>query len=253
MPIGTAGPGVLPPSAVGGPGVKQRGEFTLAPPTQTGPRLMTAGPHNLYPQPGIGTGSRPIPGAGSGGGSQGGAPPASYSYGSDVQANPYLDKAFKYFEDLWGQAGDLSKETYNKEPALQDYANQRAYALKDAAAQSGARGFAPGTGMSLAQSQNYLQGTEQGTQALAGNLWNAGLKARTDLLGQMGGILGGMGGVGNNIAQNQLGLLNQGLEQQKFGLDSWYKTNMLPIEMEKAKSGLLTNQIQAMAALGGLI
>ncbi len=176
-----------------------------------------------------------------------------YQFNNNVQANPYLDKAFGYFDDLWAKSKALEGETYNKEPALQDFRDSRAQGLKETEATAGGRGFAPGTGMSLAQKANYGNASLQGEQELAGNLWNAGLNQRTQLMGQMAQILGGMSGTGSAIAGNQLGVMNAMTDQARFGLDAWYKTNMLPIEMEKAKSGLVTNQIQAMNALAGLL
>lgn len=179
---------------------------------------------------GPGTPGGGIPGGGGGGGAGGGGGTAT----GNIQANPYLDKAFKYFEDLWGKAGELENETYNKEPAIQDYQRMRAQGLKELEAGAGGRGFGPGTGMSLAQMQTYGQGTEQGAQGLAGNLWNAGLNQRTALLSNMANILGGLGGVGGNIASNQLGLSNLGLGYAQLGADTLYKQQMLALEQAKA-------------------
>ena len=219
--------------------------------------VHTRTPAGGYPTVGPGRrGVAPVVGAGNiggGGPSVGGAGPMSGDFTTNIQANPYLDKVFGYFDELWGKAGDLSKETYNKDPAIQDYQDTRAQGYKEAQAMSGGRGFGPGTGMSIAQMQRYGDTSERGEQELAGNLWNSGLNQRTQLLNNMAGILGGMTGAGSAIAGNQLGLMGQGLEQAKFGLDAWYKTNMLPIEMEKAKSSLVSNQLAALGQIGGLL
>lgn len=194
----------------------------------------------------------PAPGSGS----SGGAPPPGWGGGgfnTNVEANPYLKEAFGYFRDLWGKAGELSNETYNKDPAIQDYQDTRAQGYKEAQAMSGGRGFGPGTGMSMAQMQRYGDTTERGEQELAGNLWNAGLNQRTQLLGQMASILGGMGGVGGNIAGNQLGLINAATAQAAQQAEAMYKMSMLPIEMERARAGLMNSQIAAMSQLAGLL
>lgn len=199
----------------------------------------------------------PVGGAATGGsGSSGGAPPPGWGGGgfnTNVEANPYLKEAFGYFRDLWGKAGELSNETYNKDPAIQDYQDTRAQGYKEAQAMSGGRGFGPGTGMSMAQMQRYGDTTERGEQELAGNLWNAGLNQRTQLLGQMASILGGMGGVGGNIAGNQLGLINAATAQAAQQAEAMYKMSMLPIEMERARAGLMNSQIAAMSQLAGLL
>lgn len=241
MGLGSRGPAMTgvwgrSAGAVGGP-------VTTRTP-QGGYRPLTPGP--------VGAGN--IGGGSVGGaGGPGGAAGMGYGYGQSIQANPYLDQVFQYYKDLWGQAGDLSKETYNKDPAIQDYQDTRAQGYKEQQAMAGGRGFGPGTGMSMAQMQRYGDTSNRGEQELAGNLWNAGLNQRTQLLGQMAGVLGGMTGAGSAIAGNQLGLGQLGLDQAKFGLNAWYTTNMLPIEMEKAKSGLLTNQLGALAQIGSLL
>jgi hypothetical protein len=157
-----------------------------------------------------------------------------YGYTNNIQANPYLDKAFKYFEELWGKSKDLEGETYNKEPAIQDYERMRSQGMKEQQAGAGAKGFGPGTGMSLSQMQQYGQGTEQGAQGLAGNLWNQGLTQRTALLNNMGNILQGLGGVGNNIAGNELGTGQLGLGYATLGSNTALKLQELALEQERA-------------------
>lgn len=250
VPYVTPGTPQKPPPVSGltkvGGGPAQTGVWGRSASSVGGP-ITTRTPAGGYPGAG-----GPV-GAGNIGGSVGGAAPMGANFNTNIQANPYLDQVFGYFNDLWGQAGDLSKETYNKDPAIQDYQDTRAQGLKEAQAMSGQRGFGPGTGMSMAQMQQYGDTSNRGEQELAGNLWNAGLNQRTQLLGQMANVLGGMTGAGSAIANNQLGMGNLGLEQAKYGLDAWYKTNMLPIEMEKAKASLLTNQIAALGSIGALL
>lgn len=191
-----------------------------------------------------------------GGGSSGGAPPPGWGGGgfnTNVEANPYLAKAFGYFEELWNKSKALEGETYNKDPAIQDYQDTRAQGYKEAQAMAGGRGFGPGTGMSMAQMQRYGDTTNRGEQELAGNLWNAGLNQRTQLLQNMAGILSGMGGVGGNLANNQLGLINAATAQAAQQAEAMYKMSMLPIEMERARVGLMNNQISAMSQIAGML
>jgi hypothetical protein len=190
---------------------------------------------------------------GTGGSSTGGAPPPAASFNTNVQANPYLAKAFGYFDELWGKSKGLYDEALDPTSAIQNYQDMRAQGLKEVEANAGSRGFGRGTGMTLAQQGNYLAGSQQGEQELAADWRNKGLQFQSGLLGQMTGLLGGMTGAGNAIAGNQLGLLGQGLEQQKFGLDAWYKSNMLPIEMERAKSNVLTSQLSALSSIASML
>lgn len=186
--------------------------------------------------------------------SQGGAPaPTQAASTSNVEVNPYLKQVFGMYQDLMKQGQDLYGKALDPTAAIQNYQDMRAQGLKELQAQSGSRGFRPGTGMSLAQSQDYLMGSDQGEQQLAADWQNQGLQFQAGLLGQLGNLVGGAGGTGNAIAQNQLGLLGQGLDQSRFALDAWYKQNMLPIEMQKAKNDVLVSQISALGALGGLI
>ena len=62
----------------------------------------------------------------------------------------------------------------------------------------------------------------------------------------------GAAGVGAGIGQEQLGWGAQGLEGQRLASDAWYKANMLPIEMERARTANLASQISAISALAGL-
>ena len=202
--------------------------------------------------------SGPVAGAGGpGGGGAGGVgafgPVAGQTYGQDIQANPYLSEVFGMYKDLLGQAKNLYGEALDPTAALQSYQDLRAQGLKELQAQTGARGFAPGTGLSLAQSQDYLSRAQQGEQGLAADWRNRGLQFQAQVLGQMASALGGAGRTGADIAGNQLGLAGQGLDAMRFGLDAWYKQNMLPIELERARSQTLSAQIDALSRLGGLI
>lgn len=238
MSLGSGGPAMT--------GVWGKSASSVGGPVTT--RTPVGGYRALNPGP-VGAGNI----GGGSGTSVGGAAPMGGDFNTNVQANPYLDKAFGYFDDLWKKAGELEGETYNKDPAIQDYQDTRAQGYKEAQAGAASRGFGPGTGMSMAQMQRYGDTSERGEQELAGNLWNAGLTQRTQLLNNMSNILGGMTGAGSAIANNQLGLMGQGLEQAKYGLDAWYKSNMLPIEMEKAKSSLISNQLSALGQISGLL
>jgi hypothetical protein len=192
-----------------------------------------------------------------GGGSTGGAPPPGMGQQaastSNVEVNPYLSQVFGMYKDLLKQGQDLYGKALDPTSAIQNYEDMRAQGMKELQAQSGARGFRPGTGMSLAQQQDYLMGSDQGEQQLAADWQNKGLQFQAGLLGQLGNLVGGAGGTGANIAQNQLGLLGQGLQQQQYALDAWYKQNMLPIEMQKARNDMLVSQMSALSGLTGAL
>lgn len=239
MSLGSRGPAMTgqwgrSASSVGGPVTSRTPEG--------GYRALNPGP--------VGAGNI---GGGSGGASVGGAPPIGSGFNTNIPANPYLDKAFGYFDDLWNKAGELNNETYDKNPALEDFKDTRAQGYQEATAGAGSRGFGPDSGMSMAMRQRYGDSTLRGEQELAGNLWNAGLDRRTELLKNMNNILGGMTGAGSAIAGNQVALMGQGLDQARYGLDAWYKASMLPIEMEKAKTGLVTSQLAALGQIGSLL
>jgi hypothetical protein len=169
-----------------------------------------------------------------------------------VDPNPYLDKIFNRFESLYGQAQDLYGKAPDPTAALQNYQDLRAQGMREAQAQAGRRGFAPGTGMSLAQTQDILSRSQQGEQELTADWANRALEFQKGLLGTMGGVLGGAAGVGAGIGQEQLGWGGQGLAAQQHQLDAWYKGQMLPIEMEKAKNQNLATQVAAMRAAAGM-
>lgn len=216
---------------------------------QPGNTLLPRGQNNWGRGPSWGgpvAGARPGPGVG-------GAAGAAGTAGQNIQANPFLAETFGYFRDLWNKAGDLSNETYNKEPAIQDYQRTRAQGLKEIQANAGRQGFGPGTGLNVSQMGGYGRDTEQGAQALAGNLWNAGLDQRTRLLDNMSQILGGMGGVGASTAANQAQLAGLGQQASRDAVDAWYKTNMLPIEMEKARNQIQIANITAATQLAGML
>jgi len=200
--------------------------------------------------------NKPNRGGGGGGGgavSRGGAPPPGAStFDSRVDPNPYLDQIFNRYNSLFQRAEDLYGKAPDPTAALEDYKDLRAQGMREAQAQAGARGFAPGTGMSLAQTQDLLNRSQQGEHELTSNWANQALMFQKDLLGSMGNVLSGAAGVGAGIGQEQLGWGAQGLDAQRLAADSWYKANMLPIEMEKAKTANLANQINAISALSGL-
>lgn len=200
------------------------------------------------PAPGSSRGGAGRPGGGRGGGGGG----AASGYDARVDPNPYLDKIFNRYEGLFDQSQELYGKAPDATPALENYKDLRAQGMKEATAMAGSRGFAPGTGMSLAQTQDLLSRSQQGEQELTANWANRALDFQKDLLGTMGGVLGGAAGVGAGIGQEQLGWGRQGLDSQRHLLDSWYKTQMLPIEMEKAKTANLSNQIAAIGSLAGL-
>lgn len=208
---------------------------------------------------GVATTSGPTPwlqkpqgGAGGGGPVQRGGGGRAADLTTRVDPNPYLDKIFGRFEGLF----DQSQELYGKAPdptaALENYKDLRAQGLKEATAQAGQRGFAPGTGMSLAQTQDILSRSQQGEQELTADWANRALDFQKDLLGTMGGVLSGAAGVGAGIGQEQLGYGQLGLDTQRHQLDAWYKGQMLPIEMERARNANLATQIQAISSLAGL-
>jgi hypothetical protein len=188
------------------------------------------------------------PGAPTAGGSYGGAPSGGGSYTQDVQANPYLDKAFSYFGDLWNRSKDLYGQALDPTPAVQQFQDTRAQGLKDVQAMSGQRGFGPGTGMLASQLGDYATQSLRGEQGLAADWRNKGLQFQQGLLGQMTGILGGMGGVGQNIAGNQLGLGQLGVEQAKLGADTWYKQQELELRKQQIAADM---QAKALAATAG--
>lgn len=200
---------------------------------------------------------------GRGGGSRYGgpsAPPPGANMGgsggrstTQVDPNPYLDRIFNRFEELYGRSGDLYDKALDPTAALEDYKDLRAQGMKEAQAQAGRRGFAPGTGMSLAQTQDILNRSQQGEHELAADWQNRGLEFQKSLLGTMGGILGGAAGVGAGIGQEQLGWGRQGLEAQQLAADSWYKSQMLPIEMERARSANLAAQMSALSSMAGMV
>lgn len=171
---------------------------------------------------------------------------------SNVAPNPYLDKIFNRFQGLFDQSQDLYGKALDPTPALENYKDLRAQGMKEAQAQAGGRGFSPGTGMSLSQTSDLLNRSQQGEQELTADWQNRGMEFQKGLLGTMGGILGGAGSVGQGIGQEQLGYGRLGLDTQRHLSDSWYKTQMLPIEMEKAKNANLASQIQAISAMKGL-
>lgn len=213
-------------------------------------------PHGGVSRPGWGATHDTLnvtPVAGAGGSPYAPTPPPGPVTQASVAPNPYLDETFKYFKDLMGQAKDLYGQALDPTPAIQQYQDTRAQGLKEIQAQGGSRGFGRNSGMTLANQQNYLNASDRGEQGLAADWRNRGLQFQSGLLGQMTSALSGMGGVGNNLAQNQLGLMGQGLDNQRYALDAWYKTNMLPIEMERARTGNLTAQLSALSQLGGLL
>jgi len=186
--------------------------------------------------------SAPPPGANAGGS----------GYTSRVDPNPYLDKIFNRFDALYQKSGDLYDEALDPTAALEDYKDLRAQGMKEATARAGSRGFAPGTGMSLAQTQDLLNRSQQGEHELAADWRNRGLQFQKDLLGTMGNVLGGAAGVGAGIGQEQLGWGRQGLDAQRLAADSWYKSQMLPIEMERARAANLAAQMSAISSMAQL-
>ena len=191
-------------------------------------------------------------GGGRGGGSRGGAPPPGQAQ-ANVQDNPYLKEVMGYYRDLWGQAQALSGKAMDPTAAIKQYQRDRTQGLADAQAMAGNRGFAPGTGMSIAQMANYGNKSDQGSQKLAVDVNNQGLNFQKDLLGQMTSGLAGFTGAAGANAQNQLGLLNYGNDARRTEVDAWYKENQLANERAQIKTQNQVAQINAMAQLAGLV
>lgn len=173
--------------------------------------------------------------AGQGGGGGGGNANANWN----IAQNPMLDAVFKRFDELWGKSEELGKKGFNAEPAIQDYERMRAQGMKQAQAQAGQRGLNAGLG-SLAATQNFMQGTEQGAQKIAADQYNTGLNFQKDLLGQMASALSGQGNVANNSAQAQLGLMNAGINAQQVNQDYQLKMAQLPLQMQQAQLSALS-------------
>ena len=192
-------------------------------------------------------------GGGGGGGSRGGAPPPGGQSQATVQDNPYLKEVMGYYRDLWGQTQTLSGQALDPTAAIKQYQRDRTQGLADTQAMSGSRGFAPGTGMSIAQMSNYGNKSDQGSQKIAVDVKNQGLNFQKDLLGQMSTGLAGMTGAASANAQNQLGLLNYGNESRRTDVDAWYKENQLANERTQIKTQNQVAQINAMVQLAGLV
>ena len=191
---------------------------------------------------------------GGGGGSWGGAPPPGRGQGqANVQDNPYLKEVMGYYRDLWGQAQTLSGQALDPTAAIKQYQRDRTQGLADTQAGAGARGFAPGTGMSIAQMSNYGNKSDQGSQKIAVDVKNQGLNFQKDLLGQMASGLAGFTGAAGANAQNQLGLLNYGNDSRRTDIDAWYKENQLANERTQIKTQNQVAQINAMVQLAGLV
>jgi len=187
-------------------------------------------------------------------GSWGGAPPPGRGQGqANVQDNPYLKEVMGYYRDLWGQAQTLSGKAMDPTAAIKQYQRDRTQGLADTQAMSGSRGFAPGTGMSIAQMSNYGNKSDQGSQKLAVDVKNQGLNFQKDLLGQMATGLAGFTGAADANAKNQLGLLNYGNDSRRTDIDAWYKENQLTNERQQLKTQNQMAQIQAMLQLAGLV
>ena len=192
-------------------------------------------------------------GWGGGGGSRGGAPPPSGQSQATVQDNPYLKEVMGYYRDLWGQAQTLSGQAQDPTAAIKQYQRDRTQGLADTQAGAGARGFAPGTGMSIAQMANYGNKSDQGSQKIAVDVKNQGLNFQKDLLGQMASGLAGFTGAADANAKGQLGLLNYGNDSRRTDIDAWYKENQLANERTQIKTQNQVAQINAMVQLAGLV
>jgi hypothetical protein len=170
-----------------------------------------------------------------------------------VQDNPYLKEVMGYYRDLWGQAQTLSGKAMDPTAAIKQYQRDRTQGLADTQAGAGARGFAPGTGMSIAQMANYGNKSDQGSQKIAVDVKNQGLNFQKDLLGQMASGLAGFTGAAGKNADNQLGLLNYGNDSRRTDIDAWYKENQLANERTQIKTQNQVAQINAMVQLAGLV
>ena len=189
-----------------------------------------------------------------GGRSRGGAPPPGRGQGqANVQDNPYLKEVMGYYRDLWGQAQTLSGQAQDPTAAIKQYQRDRTQGLADTQAGAGARGFAPGTGMSIAQMANYGNKSDQGSQKIAVDVKNQGLNFQKDLLGQMASGLAGFTGAADANAKGQLGLLNYGNDSRRTDIDAWYKENQLANERTQIKTQNQVAQINAMVQLAGLV
>lgn len=253
------------PLTMGGIGTSQppQEQPPWSSPTPRGPILTSAGKY--YGASGMagpiglggpgGPGTRPgFPGTtgappwaqGGGGGGAGGA------YNSSTEANPYLRQAFEAYQKLLAQAQELYNKAPDQQGAIENFERTRSQGLKELQAMSGQRGFGPGTGMSIAQMQNYGQDTMQGEQGLSTQLYNQGIQHQKDILGQLGQLALGMTGAGGSIASNQLGNRAQGLAESQFGYDSWLKSQLLPYQMQNLASSNRAAEISALANLAAL-
>lgn len=205
------------------------------------------------PRSGGGLMNGPAPGTGAPpwaqGGSQGGA---GGGYGSSTEANPYLKQAFEAYQKLLAQAQELYNKAPDQQGAIENFERTRAQGLKELQARAGSQGFGPGTGMSIAQMQNYGQDSMQGEQGLSTQLYNQGLQHQKDILGQLGQLALGMTGAGGNIAANQLGNRGASLAESQFGFDSWLKSQLLPYQMQNLATSNRTSEIAALRDLAAL-
>lgn len=178
-----------------------------------------------------------------------------------VTANPYLDKMYNEWQNqlkqLQAQYAEQSKKEMDPTAAREAARDSTAYAMKEAQAGMGRRGFGGSSGLLNSQRMNIAsQGARDENKAVI-DFKNEGLRRQDALLNNLGGLtasfLGGQSGVASNEASNELGRLAALNAANQTNLEAWKAVNQLPLEWARVQNQTAGTQLSALAQLMSML